>query len=257
MSAIWVEIVEARGSTPRDAGTAMKVTRDGIEGTIGGGALEFQAIEDARAMLVDGTDTQTQRLALGPALGQCCGGAVTLRFGRTRKQTDIAYFNVHRFGKNPRNPKFLWIWGAGHVGRAVIQKCPPQAFRVTWVDDAVTRFPKLIPAYAKATPAKDMSLLASHAPKDAHHLIFTYSHDIDFTLCHALLQRGAASIGLIGSATKWARFRKRLSALGHSDNAIDQIECPIGDPSLGKHPQQIAEGVVAGLLRTKPKREVA
>jgi len=87
-----------------------------------------------------------------------------------------------------------------------------------------------------------------HAPARADHLIVTYSHDLDLKLCDALLRHDFASCGLIGSATKWARFRSRLAALGHSEAEISRIACPIGDPALGKHPQAIAVGTAAGLL---------
>jgi len=253
-SAIWVEIIEARGSTPRDAGTAMKVTLAETKGTIGGGALEYQAIAEARSMLASGTSDKTRRFALGPALGQCCGGAVTLRFGRAPRPVDKHVFQVSSFQTRRGQTKDLWLWGAGHVGQAVVLASPPQAFRITWVDESAQRFPVDIPSYATVTPALDMPRLAARAPKYAHHLIFTYSHDIDFALCHTLLQRGAGSVGVIGSATKWARFRSRLAALGHSEATIDQINCPIGDVSLGKHPQAIAAGVVASLLAEQGTR---
>ncbi|MEO0403194.1 MAG: XdhC family protein, partial [Pseudomonadota bacterium] len=92
-------------------------------------------------------------------------------------------------------------------------------------------------------PAADPIALVPFAPPLADHLVLTYSHDIDFGLCHALLAHGFGSCGLIGSATKWARFRKRLGALGHSSEQIARIDCPIGEPSLGKEPHLIAIGV--------------
>jgi xanthine dehydrogenase accessory factor len=88
----------------------------------------------------------------------------------------------------------------------------------------------------------------AHAPEAARHVILTYSHDIDLALCDAALRRGFAGCGVIGSDTKWARFRRRLAALGHAEEAIARIDCPIGDRTLGKHPQAIAVGVAAGLL---------
>ncbi len=88
-----------------------------------------------------------------------------------------------------------------------------------------------------------------HAPQAAQHLILTYSHEIDFELCHAALPHGFDFCGLIGSGTKWARFRRRLKDLGHTDAQIDRITSPIGAPDLGKHPQAIAIGVAAQLLR--------
>jgi xanthine dehydrogenase accessory factor len=101
--------------------------------------------------------------------------------------------------------------------------------------------------------AHDPVLAIRHSPKAADHLILTYSHEIDLALCHGLLRHGFVSCGLIGSATKWARFRSRLSALGHEPAQIARIACPIGEPGLGKHPQAIAVGVAAALL-TKATR---
>jgi xanthine dehydrogenase accessory factor len=243
--AIYVEITVTRGSAPRDAGTAMKVTAAGIEGTIGGGALEYEAIAHARRLLATDSGEESRTIPLGPSLGQCCGGAVTLRFTRAQIATDAAPPNVHKLvGERPR-PADLWVWGSGHVGRAVIAACPPQAFRITWVDTSTDRFPPDLYADVTKIPAADMPLLAARAPTDAHHLIFTYSHDIDLALCAALLRRGAASIGLIGSDTKWARFSKRLASMGLDP---DGITCPIGDKSLGKVPHQIADGVINALL---------
>ncbi|MEM9755762.1 MAG: XdhC family protein, partial [Pseudomonadota bacterium] len=143
----------------------------------------------------------------------------------------------------------VWIWGAGHVGRALVDVLAPLPdLSLTWIDDAPARFPAVIPPDVIALPAPDMPAAMARAPGDAHHLILTYSHDIDLALCHAALGHGFAGCGLIGSATKWARFRSRLAALGHSDAAILRIACPIGDPTLGKHPQAIAVGVAAKLL---------
>jgi xanthine dehydrogenase accessory factor len=248
MSAIFVVIDAVRGSAPRDAGTAMKVTADATEGTIGGGALEFRAIALAREMLAKGAPEFVRKVPLGPGLGQCCGGVVTLRFTRQEHAVDAHKFIVHRLKGFRSHPRFLWLWGAGHVGRAVVMAAGPQAFKITWVDSAADRFPKHIPAHVKTLPAADMPLLAARAPTTAHHLIFTYSHDIDFALSAALLQRGAASIGLIGSQTKRTRFFKRLREMG-LDPA--PITCPIGDPRLGKAPDAIARGVVADFKATE------
>ncbi|MEO0944869.1 MAG: xanthine dehydrogenase accessory protein XdhC [Pseudomonadota bacterium] len=247
MSAIWVEIVDARGSTPRDVGTAMKVTVGGIEGTIGGGALEYRAIAEARDFLVDGRDDVRRSYPLGPDLGQCCGGAVTLNFTRKERQTDRAEAQILKPRTKTSNQGLLWLWGAGHVGRAVVRTLHPQAFKVTWVDSSADRFPDHVGDHVTVTPAADMPLLATRAPTDAHHLIFTYSHDIDLALCAALLKRGAASIGLIGSDTKRARFFKRLRDMGLDP---EPIQCPIGDKSLGKEPNAIAKGVVEALLKS-------
>ena len=144
----------------------------------------------------------------------------------------------------------VWVWGAGHVGRALVAVLAPlPGIAVTWVDVAAERFPDVVPEGVTIVPANDPALVADHAPEGAEHLILTYSHALDLELCHRLLNRGFKACGLIGSATKWARFRPRLGALGHDAAAIGRIRCPIGDPALGKHPQAIAVGVVAELLK--------
>ncbi|QFT58905.1 XdhC and CoxI family protein [Sulfitobacter sp. THAF37] len=242
--AIWVEILAVRGSAPREAGTAMMVTATTTRGTIGGGALELRAVRTARRMLSTGAEQMEENVPLGPGLGQCCGGAVTLRFGRTPRPVD----EPAAAAPAPLRldaPLPLWLWGAGHVGRAVVRACPPGAFDITWIDSDRDRFPAEVPAAVTMLPAADMPRLAAAAPPDAHHLIFTYSHDIDLALCAALLRRGFGSCGLIGSETKWRRFRTRLEALALDPAAIT---CPIGDKSLGRAPDAIAKGCVNGLL---------
>jgi xanthine dehydrogenase accessory factor len=145
----------------------------------------------------------------------------------------------------------IWIWGAGHVGRALVSVLAPLPdLALTWMDVAPDRFPSVVPPGVTVIPAADPALLADHAPAEAEHLILTFSHALDLELCHHLLRRGFWSCGLIGSATKWARFRSRLKALGHDPAAIEQIRCPIGDPTLGKHPQAIAVGVAVDLMKT-------
>ncbi len=120
---------------------------------------------------------------------------------------------------------------------------------ITWVDTGQDRFPDAIPHDVTTLPAAHPDDVAKYAPPDARHLVLTYSHQIDLDLCHAILMQPHAGIGLIGSATKWARFKARLAALGHNNNKINQITCPIGDPDLGKHPQAIAIGVATALMR--------
>ena len=278
------------GSSPREAGAAMLVWASGQSGTIGGGALEYQAAETARARL-DQTAAQISRHALGPALGQCCGGAVTLvtevfetatlpaeapiiarsldgstmplavkrlidrarAQGLTPSPQILQGWMVEPLALPTRH---LWIWGAGHVGRALVDVLAPlPGLAITWVDTAPDRFPTTIPVNARALPVADPALAVTLASQNAEHLILTYSHALDLALCHGLLTHGFARCGLIGSATKWARFRSRLAALGHTAPMIDRIECPIGDPSLGKHPQAIAIGVGLQLLKKKHKSE--
>jgi xanthine dehydrogenase accessory factor len=121
------------------------------------------------------------------------------------------------------------------------------------VDSDLSRFPSPI-SDVRFLPSASIADAMRLTPKNAHHLIATYSHDIDLELCHLLIGHGFRSAGLIGSATKWARFRKRLNTLGHETQQIETITCPIGDPILGKHPQAIAVGVASRLLTDVVRR---
>ncbi len=282
---VWrVVVAEARGSTPREVGAAMLVWADGQSGTIGGGTLEHEAAQAARA-----GQAGLRRQALGPDLGQCCGGAVALLTERydaavvAQLDPEVVArpvagapkpFPVSRIlaaargqGMAPapalidgwmvepvtRPMRPIWIWGAGHVGRALIHVLSPLPdLALTWVDTRLERFPQDVPDGVTVLPAANPADLVRHAPAQAEHLIVTYSHALDLELCHRLLHHGAAFTGLIGSATKWARFRSRLTDLGHSPEKIAKITCPIGDPGLGKHPQAIAVGVGQALLRPRP-----
>lgn len=279
-----IVIAQHDGSSPREAGTSMLVWAKGQSGTIGGGALEHRAVKAARALLPHPT-VATDRVALGPSLGQCCGGAVTLvtevftaatlpqpRAGlvlrdlagtemplSVRRLVDRARATGNLPGPRlidgwmveplARPTRRLWIWGAGHVGRALVQVLAPlPGLAITWVDIAPDRFPADLPANVTVLPVPDPALAVALAPPGAEHLIVTFSHALDLDLCHRLLGHGFATCGLIGSATKWARFRSRLAGLGHAGPAIARIRCPIGVPALGKHPQAIAIGVATRLL---------
>ncbi|WP_347312648.1 xanthine dehydrogenase accessory protein XdhC [Defluviimonas sp. SAOS-178_SWC] len=285
-----VVIANRAGSTPREAGTAMLVWATGQEGTIGGGALEYEAAKQARAALATGD--RLDKVPLGPNIGQCCGGAVLLLTEiwdteRIRGIEDAVVRPMPGFdGEAPlkvvkrlraaRNgtrtlvaeaiqgwmiepltvpARELWIWGAGHVGRALVAVLAPlPGLRVTWIDTDAGRFPDTVPDGIVQHVAANPADLVAGAPAQAEHLILTFSHALDLELCHRLLSHGFGSAGLIGSETKWARFRSRLRALDHSDAQISRIRCPIGDPGLGKHPQAIAIGVAADLLKDKSAR---
>lgn len=235
-ASVTVTVARVRGSAPREQGARMQVFATHQAGSIGGGALEWEALKLARQMLREGRTRDERTYPLGPALGQCCGGAVTLRFEDSAEN---------------QAPKAapLVIWGAGHVGRALAQVFAPLEDReITLVDDARARLPEELPEGIAPFVAQDMPRAAALMPAGADHLIVTYSHEIDLALCDALLQLQVGSIGLIGSATKWARFQKRLSEMGYEDAEISRITCPIGDPAMGKHPQAIAISVASDLL---------
>lgn len=276
---VRILVVSVAGSVPRGAGTSMLVWDGGEDGTIGGGELENQAIREARDMLALPAPLPRLRpVPLGPALGQCCGGSVTLAWERFDAGT-LPHALPHarpitrtagpapvqvpapgsppllregwlvEAGPAPGRP--VWVWGAGHVGRAIVSVLAPwPGVAVTWIDLGPDRFPEAVPPGVTPIPAAEPPALVRFAPQDADHLVLTRSHDLDLALCHALLGHEFSSLGLIGSQTKLARFRSRLAALGHSPAQISRIACPIGDPTLGKHPQAIAVGVAAALIRS-------
>lgn len=281
---VRVVIADVKGSAPREVGASMLVWQNGQSGTIGGGALELDATVRARRALDQGD--WLERFALGPGLGQCCGGAVTLLAEvydtdricgldervvlrrvsgnsdlplRFKKQLNEARNSGKKIESQLASgwmiepiitpDRQLWIFGAGHVGRAIVSVLAPMPeIAITWVDCAPERFPDDVPAEINKLVAVVPANLVKYAPLDAEHLILTYSHAMDLEICHMLLAHGFQSAGLIGSKTKWARFRKQLSKLGHSDAQINRIDCPIGRPELGKHPHAIAVGVAAALL---------
>jgi xanthine dehydrogenase accessory factor len=144
------------------------------------------------------------------------------------------------------------------VGRAVVGVLAPLPdLAITWVDTAAERFPDAIPDGVRSLVAPAPGAQVTSAPRDAEHLILTYSHALDLDLCHRLLTHGFGACGLIGSATKWARFRTRLASLGHGTEAIARIDCPIGAPALGKHPQAIAIGVAVSVMTRSGTRATA
>lgn len=269
-SVVRILIARSAGSAPRGAGTSMLVWADGQDGTIGGGALELMAVQTARGLT---NQALSRTIPLGPDLGQCCGGSVTLVWERcdalhlpvfarpisatadpAAQPAALPPGAIPRLKDGwlteaaPPAQRPVWIYGAGHVGRALVGVLAPLPdLALTWVDTHTDRFPEIRPDVTQLIAA-DPSTITRYAPANTDHLILTYSHAIDLALCHALLGQPTGSIGLIGSATKWARFRARLTDLGHSPAQISRIACPIGDPVLGKHPQAIALGVATALL---------
>ncbi|MEP2784612.1 MAG: xanthine dehydrogenase accessory protein XdhC [Pseudoruegeria sp.] len=281
-----VVIANAEGSTPREAGASMLVWNTGQSGTIGGGTLEYEAAARARNMLGE-SRRFIKTEPLGPALGQCCGGAMMLAYESftvetlpTPQQNRLVGFAdtpcpdtltrlmqrheqaakpvpvtcAHGWMTEPcvDTPLPVWIFGGGHVGRAVASCLAPLPdFAVKLIDMSVDRLPNPMPTGVYPVLAVNPVDLLTHAPKEAQFYIMTHSHTLDLDLCHGLLNCGAQRVGLIGSATKWSRFRKRLTELGHITTEVSRITCPIGDPTLGKHPQAIAISIATTLLKTE------
>lgn len=246
MSRMRITIAEAHGSTPREAGAAMLVDAKGrFTGTIGGGALEWQALAEAQRLLQSGEIRREMRFALGPDLGQCCGGRVTLSFERVEGEVAAA--------KAVTTPVLLF--GAGHVGRALVLALAPLPFDVRWIDPRPNTFPQAFPPNATpVAPADPVTEIAS-AGAGSLVLILTHSHALDLALCDAALRRDDLPfVGVIGSATKRARFLSQLRAMGHAEDALTRLTCPIGFKDLGsKEPAFIAAGVAVQLLQERAK----
>jgi xanthine dehydrogenase accessory factor len=214
-----------------------------IEGTIGGGALEHQAIARAQRMLRDGVaQTAREMFILGPDLAQCCGGMVELMFAvlpARLLRTEV-----------PQIP--LVIYGAGHIGRAVVRVLRDLPLAITWIDDATERFPSEpdmgTVVRRVITP---LASVADGMPSNALHLVVTYSHAADQTICRDILQRGDfAWLGLIGSKTKAQRFRHAFLRDGLSDDVVARLRSPVGVEGIAsKDPAFIALSIAAEIAQ--------
>lgn len=229
---VLVTVASSKGSVPREPGAKMTVSATDVHGSIGGGQLEHQAIEIARAML-GGSATELRRFPLGPSLGQCCGGVVELLFDA------IAAPDLH-----------VVLFGAGHVGRALVKVLGMLPCTITWVDERETEFPRDIPANVSCEAINAPESEVTRAPAGSCFLVMTHSHALDFELSRAILTRGDFRyFGLIGSLTKRRRFEQRLRAQGVGGGAISRMTCPIGVAGIGgKEPATIAVAVAAQLL---------
>jgi xanthine dehydrogenase accessory factor len=245
--AVEVLVTAAQGSVPRAAGTRMLVAADAVAGTIGGGHLEQQAITEARAMLTaaPAATAPVRRIALGPSLGQCCGGVVTLRWQRLRPASLAEWtFPPPRFD--------LQLFGAGHVGRAIVALLAGIDCRVNWIDEREAEFPVAAdPQHIVRCVSEAPEAEVTQAAPGSCFLVLTHSHDLDLRIVDAVLRRGDYRwLGLIGSATKRERFAHRLAHRGHLPEAIQRIVCPIGIKGIpGKQPAVIAIATVAQLLQ--------
>lgn len=242
-----VRITAVHGSVPRATDASLVVDADGFGGTIGGGHLELEAIRLAREKLATTADfpVDERRFPLGPSLGQCCGGAVELRFSPL---TDADLPALAALEPPRRN---VWLYGAGHVARAIVYALLPLPFEIHWVETRDEMLPEgPFPPHVVLHHTEDAAAEVTQAPAGACHLVMTHSHAIDFDIVQAVLARGdAAYCGLIGSATKRITFERRLAARGIADDRIASMVCPIGIADLpGKRPEVIAVAVAAQLL---------
>lgn len=247
--AIDVQVSEVEGSAPREVGTHMVVTAREVFGTIGGGHLEWEAIRLARERLATGSPgSVTQRYALGPSLGQCCGGIVHLRY------TPLTERGLSDW--SDPDPRFhLQLHGAGHVGRAIVRLLRDIDCHVQWVDSREDEFPaEALPPHIQRVVSDSPAGDVADAPSGACYLVMTHRHDLDFQIVDAVVRRADARfVGLIGSATKSARLRRRLLERGTSLEQAAAVRCPVGLPGIvGKSPAVLAVSIVAQLLAQVP-----
>ena len=254
---VLVQVDHTQGSVPREAGAWMAVTHDQVINTIGGGHLEFQAIDEARALLRKPPgESMVLRYPLGPSLGQCCGGVVHLRFETCDRLSPAQA--AQRVQRLQAHHQPVALFGGGHVGRALIQVLAPLPFAITWIDSRDEIFPHPLPGNVQAEHSDPVQSAVDDLSSGSQVLIMSFSHAEDLEVVAACLRRlrqhnDLAYVGLIGSATKWATFRHRLEARGFTHEELDRITCPIGMAGIaGKEPEVIAVAVAAQLLQLRP-----
>ncbi|MDB5898329.1 MAG: Xanthine dehydrogenase accessory protein XdhC [Ramlibacter sp.] len=248
--AVLVSVDAAQGSVPREQGAWMAVFARDFVGTIGGGHLELQAIEEARRRLAGSSGPDVLRYPLGPSLGQCCGGIVFLRFQLLMAADAAALPQRLQRGQAP-----LALFGGGHVGKALINVLGTLPFAVTWIDSRDEIFPQQVPDNVSCEHSDPVQAAVAELAPHSRVLIMSFSHAEDLDIVAACLQRlrtrgDLPYVGLIGSKTKWATFRHRLEERGFHQQELAQVTCPIGVPGIrGKEPAVIAVAVAAQLLQ--------
>ncbi len=264
---VLVSVDSVQGSGPREVGAWMAVFAHTLVNTIGGGHLEFQAITEARALLASAhvnpahnatssltheDNALTTRYALGPALGQCCGGVVHLKFERI-SAADSSALKQRLLAKGQP----LALFGGGHVGRALVNVLSTLPYNVQWVDSRDEIFPAQLPPNVMCEHSDPVHAAVADLPSGASVLIMSFSHAEDLDVVAACLKRQRLHgdlkfVGLIGSKTKWATFQHRLEAKGFSTEELAFITCPIGVSGItGKEPEVIAVSVAAQLLQLR------
>ncbi len=299
-SAALVTLARVKGSSPREAGARMVIRPSGgFHGTIGGGALEWAALEAAQAALKQGRGPALRRsLALGPELAQCCGGRVEWRI-ETFDRRDLGDLDtiataetrgpatvkaaIGRDGRIERrlegdrrgegltaalpdeggwtepigeSARAVYLFGAGHVGRALALALAPLPFAVRWIDSRREAFPTYAPANVVPIHALEPAAELLNAPDGALIVVMTHSHALDLEIvAEALRSERFAYVGVIGSATKRARFLSQMRAAGLSEALLAKLVCPIGLPGIeGKDPAVVAASTAAQLLMAGERR---
>jgi xanthine dehydrogenase accessory factor len=248
-AAALVEVTSAKGSTPREEGAWMLVSADAILGTIGGGQLEFMAIDSARALLAGGGFSETLDIPLGPEIGQCCGGRVELALSLVDARKREALLRIAREEAAAR-PHVL-LFGGGHVGRALsaaLSLLPLHVVVVETRTDALADIPQGVETRLTSMPEEAVR----DAPPGSAFIVLTHDHALDFLIvAEALAREDAAYVGMIGSKTKKETLRRwYLKEAGRDETSFARVVCPIGGAEVkDKRPAVIAALVAAEVMQ--------
>lgn len=243
---IHIRLTDVRGSSPRDAGAQMFVAPNGLHGTIGGGQLEYMAIDKARTMLRTGLVAKDMDVPLGPEIGQCCGGRVAVTLTQMSDADRLAACRADEQLTAAR--PHVYILGAGHVGRALARFFQFLPVRCILIDERPEEL-----SLCDANIERRLSAMAEadirNAPPNSAFIVLTHDHALDFLLTSEALDRNdAAYVGLIGSATKRVKF-VRFHASNSAGSGASGLTCPIGSTqSTDKRPEVIAASVVAEVM---------
>jgi xanthine dehydrogenase accessory factor len=245
--AIACELISVRGSSPREQGTFMLVGQDAIFGTIGGGALEYMVIEHARRLIADGRAEEAMDVPLGPEIGQCCGGRVTvaLRYADAKVRDDL----LTRAAAEEACLPHVYLFGAGHVGRVLAQMLALLPVKLEVIDTRQEELDLLPPAITRRRTAMPEAAVRS-APPGSAFVILTHDHALDFLIAgEALARTDSPYVGMVGSATKRAKFASWYIEQGGTRAALERLILPIGAQGLGdKRPSVIAALAAAELM---------
>jgi len=323
---VIVSVASVKGSTPREPGARMLVSENETRNTIGGGHLEYKAIQLAQNMLSQDVSSDLQKFSLGASLGQCCGGVVTVFFEVVSNKSEwvknasqlmlvqqnfIQVIPVTNSTKLPRlivlensvhfdtsdvidedvqplikiartmlkksevtsikrvegndyvfdpvtAPDFnIYLFGAGHVGEAVIKYLADLPCRINWVDTRDAQLPDITPANVIAVTTDTPQSIIDEASPGSYFLVMTHDHSLDQDLSESILKRDDYHyFGLIGSLTKRKKFEHRLSQRGINVAQLSRMTCPIGISGIhSKQPAAIALAVTAELVQCYEKTQ--
>ncbi len=235
---VLITIVGVTGSTPRNSGTKMVVSQSEIFDTIGGGHLEFKAIKFAKQLLNSNKDCQQiEHFQLGSQLGQCCGGNASVLF--------------ECFAANVIN---IAVFGAGHVGQALIPILAALPCHITWLDSRAEQFPANTGHFANISTlvTDDPASEVVSMPANTLYIVMTHNHQLDFEISHAVLKREDFHyLGLIASDTKWRRFQQRYKHREVSQQLVQRMNCPIGLAQVsGKLPMEVAVSISGAIIES-------